>query len=371
MAKLTLNTIGSRYGSIDALNDNFTLIEQAFENTLSRDGDAPNTLEATLDANSQRIINLPNPVSNSEPATKGWVLAQPNLAAASAEEAALYAANALVSETNAAEAASQVVDWEWKDEWATGAVYKINNLVAVPSGTYEGWTFICRVEHSAGATFSGDYSTGKWDIVAKRGSAGAGTGDMLAVNNLSELTNTTAARNNLGLVIGTNVPSPTGTGASGSWGISITGNAATATTVPDLAITSAKLASSAVTEAKIGAAAVSAAKLSGAQTGIAPIYGARAWVNFNGTGTVAIRASGNVSSIADRGVGEYTVNFSLSMPSGNHVVNVSTDSGSSGQALFAFTRSDIAYSNEGVAVALRTGNAVAYDSSIVNVAIFR
>ena len=39
-----------------------------------------------------------------------------------------------------------------------------------------------------------------------------------------------AARSNLGLVIGTNVPSPTGTGASGTWGINITGNAATATT---------------------------------------------------------------------------------------------------------------------------------------------
>jgi len=39
-----------------------------------------------------------------------------------------------------------------------------------------------------------------------------------------------AARTNLGLVIGTNVPSPTGTGASGSWGISITGSAASATT---------------------------------------------------------------------------------------------------------------------------------------------
>jgi hypothetical protein len=38
-----------------------------------------------------------------------------------------------------------------------------------------------------------------------------------------------AARTNLGLVIGTNVPSPTGTGASGTWGINITGNAATAT----------------------------------------------------------------------------------------------------------------------------------------------
>jgi hypothetical protein len=43
-------------------------------------------------------------------------------------------------------------------------------------------------------------------------------------------------------------------------------------------------------------------------------YGCRAWVNFNGTGTPAIRASGNVSSISDEGTGQYYVNFSTAMP---------------------------------------------------------
>ena len=49
-------------------------------------------------------------------------------------------------------------------------------------------------------------------------------------------------------------------------------------------------------------------------TGSAPSYSARAWVNFNGSGTVAIRSSGNVSSITDNGVGDYTVNFTTAMP---------------------------------------------------------
>lgn len=40
----------------------------------------------------------------------------------------------------------------------------------------------------------------------------------------------------------------------------------------------------------------------------------RAWVNFDGRGTVAIRASGNVSSITDVGVGDYTVNLTTAMP---------------------------------------------------------
>lgn len=45
---------------------------------------------------------------------------------------------------------------------------------------------------------------------------------------------------------------------------------------------------------------------------------AKAWVNFNGTGTVAIRASFNVSSITDNGVGDYTVNFTTAMPDANY-----------------------------------------------------
>jgi len=54
-------------------------------------------------------------------------------------------------------------------------------------------------------------------------------------------------------------------------------------------------------------------------SGSAPSYSARAWVNFNGTGTVAIRASGNVSSITDNGTGDYTVNFTTAMPDANYV----------------------------------------------------
>ena len=53
-------------------------------------------------------------------------------------------------------------------------------------------------------------------------------------------------------------------------------------------------------------------------SGSAPIYACRAWVNFNGTGTVAIRDSGNVSSITDNGTGDYTVNFTTAMPDENY-----------------------------------------------------
>jgi hypothetical protein len=57
-------------------------------------------------------------------------------------------------------------------------------------------------------------------------------------------------------------------------------------------------------------------------------YGCRAWVNFNGTGTVAIRASGNVTSITDNGTGDYTVNFTTAFSDTNY-------------ALSGFIRSDL------------------------------
>jgi hypothetical protein len=53
---------------------------------------------------------------------------------------------------------------------------------------------------------------------------------------------------------------------------------------------------------------------------VATAYGCRAWINFNGTGTPAIRASGNVSSITDNGTGNYTVNFTTAMPDANYSV---------------------------------------------------
>jgi hypothetical protein len=66
-------------------------------------------------------------------------------------------------------------------------------------------------------------------------------------------------------------------------------------------------------------AAPSPAALSTA-SGSAPSYSARAWVNFNGTGTVAIRASGNVSSVSDDGTGTYTINFTTALPDANYNV---------------------------------------------------
>jgi hypothetical protein len=60
-----------------------------------------------------------------------------------------------------------------------------------------------------------------------------------------------------------------------------------------------------------------------------PGYMCRAWVNFNGTGTVAIRGSGNVSSITDNNTGDYTINFSIPMPDANYTYVFGANSGAS------------------------------------------
>jgi len=67
MAKLTTNTITGGYSSTTELNDNCDLIETAVENTLSRDGTTPNSMAADIDMDSNRITNLPQATSGTEP----------------------------------------------------------------------------------------------------------------------------------------------------------------------------------------------------------------------------------------------------------------------------------------------------------------
>lgn len=69
----------------------------------------------------------------------------------------------------------------------------------------------------------------------------------------------------------------------------------------------------------------------------------RAWVNFNGTGTVAIRASFNVSSITDNGTGDYTVNFTNALPDANYAVAITASAGTNNSALVGTVKSATQY----------------------------
>ena len=97
----------------------------------------------------------------------------------------------------------------------------------------------------------------------------------------------------------------------------------------------------------------------------------KAWVNFNGTGTVAIRASYNVTSITDNGVGEYTVNFTTALPDANYAgVVTAGDYGTAGRSAGGNTNA----TRTTTSYAVRTLNApqsAATDCDTIYVAIFR
>lgn len=104
MAKLILSDLANLQNeatAVSTLAANNALVETALENTLSRDGTSPNTMTASLDMNSQTIINLPSPTLGSEPVTKTYGDAHYGDSLASATAAAASAAAALVSETAA------------------------------------------------------------------------------------------------------------------------------------------------------------------------------------------------------------------------------------------------------------------------------
>jgi hypothetical protein len=191
-------------------------------------------------------------------------------------------------------------------------------------------------------TRTGGDASGTWSISISGNAATAGTatsattannvtGIVAVANGGTGATTAAAARTNLGAGTGNGtVTSVGGTGGyngltlsgtvtgsgnltlggspSGTWPISVTGSAFSAST-----------ATTAISAGTCTGNSATATKLSTA-SGTAPSYSSRAWVNFNGTGTVVILASQNVSSITDSGVGNYTVNLITAMQDANYAV---------------------------------------------------
>ena len=96
----------------------------------------------------------------------------------------------------------------------------------------------------------------------------------------------------------------------------------------------------------------------------------RAWVNFNGTGTVAIRASFNVSSITDRGTGSYTINLITALPDTSAAVSGMTANTTSGKAVVT-ALSFPSTSSIDFSTSATLGGGAVEDSSIVTIAVFR
>jgi hypothetical protein len=130
------------------------------------------------------------------------------------------------------------------------------------------------------------------------------------------------------------------------------------------AVTSAKIASGAIVNADVNAsAAIADSKLTGTTC--------KAFVNFNGTGTVAIRASYNVSSITDNGTGDYTVNFTTALADANYCIT-----GTMGDYIPTNTARSVSVStatapSTSAVRIVNIGTGSAEDQARVSVAIFR
>ncbi len=102
------------------------------------------------------------------------------------------------------------------------------------------------------------------------------------------------------------------------------------------------------------------------------VYTAKAWVNFNGVGTISIRGSGNVASITDNGVGDYTVNFTNALADANYATFVSCGMTNSTSAPIIGTISAIAASTGGRRFTINNGNnGTATDHAEIDFCIFR
>jgi hypothetical protein len=157
-----VTTIASGYYSRAALNANFEALNDAFDNTISRDGSTPNSMSENLDLNGNEIINGIGKFNN------------------------LYLNNALVSNLSTA--------FSFRSEWAGSTSYNLYDVVAESGNSY-----IALVAHTSGSNFSSDLAAGKWFILAAKGATGSGTGNMLGSNNLSDLASASAALGNLGI----------------------------------------------------------------------------------------------------------------------------------------------------------------------------
>ena len=148
--------------AINTLSQNWDAIEEAFDNTLSLDGSTPNAMNADLDLNGNGLLNV----------------------------GAIDVENLTLNGQTITDLATVP---EWRSAWVTATSYAKNDLVKTNGNVY-----ICLVAHTSG-TFATDLTALKWELMVSKGDSGAGTGDLVSTNNLSDVANPATSRSNLGL----------------------------------------------------------------------------------------------------------------------------------------------------------------------------
>ena len=96
---------------------------------------------------------------------------------------------------------------------------------------------------------------------------------------------------------------------------------------------------------------------------------AKAWVNFNGTGTIAARDSENVSSLTDHGTGDYSTNFTNAFANTNYATACMTNGGGAGAVMAPYSTATLDVSSQRMGTR-RTDTFNAQDSEYVNYAYY-
>lgn len=188
-------TIAASSAVLTSISDTLQLAATARDQAVAAQGQADEAATAAgnhLDAINAAIVGIDDKVTETNGARDAAVAAK-NTAVAAATSATNDAATA-----SSAASAAQVAKITWRGAWSGATAYALNDAVGDGGASY-----ICKLAH----TNHQPPNTTYWDVLAAKGTSGAGTGDMIGANNLSDVADPVAARSNLGLGSGATLAS--------------------------------------------------------------------------------------------------------------------------------------------------------------------